>query len=318
MPDLFSGKLTLNDGEVVRVDLGIDDALTLSTDGTLIGSWPIKYCRVSRTTQSSFLLSIDGEKVVFAPDHAHEFGRAAAQRFHASSLADRIGVIREVPTTADSPEEEEEARGAKRHLEKKQPRDLARFGRLGLGVVAMLILVGIVMALLDRVGEIESTPTSTLLAADVTVDATPAVALFDQNPTQFVETWNVTAASLGAPIQIRGSLTAGSFEAQLAPFLTLQGTTDRDGTIASLVLVADPNGDTADDRLALAAWGVAIAVADPNLGTAGRRDVLDRLGLDVDAPELDGLDGEIEGDGVRYTLQYFPEFSSVLFSLAER
>src|SRR5690606_30457115 len=92
------GTLTLDDGARVPVDVGLDEEnLVLRTDGREIGTWPIKYCRVSRSGGGAVILSLDGEKAVFEPEDVARFSTTAAQRFRASSLADRIEVIRDVP-----------------------------------------------------------------------------------------------------------------------------------------------------------------------------------------------------------------------------
>ncbi len=141
--------------------------------------------------------------------------------------------------------------------------------------------------------------------------------MFSQTPAEFVAAWNATARSLGVDVPIRDQLNVGTFETPLTQYISLLGTTDEADTIASVVVVIDPSGDTDDDLLALATLGVAISVADPDIGPEGRRAILERLGLDPDRPELDRLEGEADYPQARYRIQYFPEFNSILFNMLE-
>ncbi len=315
MTERYAGKLTFEDGQSVSIDLEFDrEVLGLSTEGKPVGSWPVKYCRVSRTGTGSFLLSIDGEKVVFAPNDVESFALAAAQRFHASSLADRIDVIREAGG-AEGPALE--LPRADRPV--PEPRVRAPMDWRLLGLVATIAIVAISSGLwvLSRLGGDAGDGAVARTSVPTTTSSEPALpGLFDQRPAEFVVAWNEAASDLGVDALIREALTVGTFETALAPYVSLLGTTDEsDDTIASVVVVIDPSGDSEDDQLALAILGVAITVADPGLTGAERRAVLEQLGLDVDRPDLTGLDGETRYPGVRYTIQYFPEFSSLLFSL---
>ncbi len=315
MTERYAGKLTFEDGQSVSIDLAFDrDVLELSAEGNPVGSWPVKYCRVSRTGTGSFLLSIDGEKVVFAPDDVESFALAAAQRFHASSLADRIDVIREasagvapVPELirADAPAPEPRLR---------TPMDW-RLLAMVTTIAVIAISAGVLVLNLGGDSDGGAAPVATSPTPSTTAE--PGFSdLFDQRPAEFVAAWNAAASELGVDALIREQLTIGTFETSLARYVSLLGTTDEsDDTIASVVVVIDPAGDTDDDQLALAILGVAITVAEPELTGAERRAVLEQLGLDVDRPDLTGLDGETRHPGVRYTMQYFPEFSSLLFSM---
>jgi hypothetical protein len=95
----------------------------------------------------------------------------------------------------------------------------------------------------------------------------------------------------------------------------MQGRTAGDGTIESIVLVIDPTGDREDDQVALSALGVAIAVANPALEREERAEVLAVMGLSIGDPDLTALEGEVEVDGVSYTLSYVPTFESLLFAI---
>lgn len=310
--DRFSGKLTLPEQDVVAVDLEISpDALTLRADSVLIGTWPIKYCRVSKLDASTYRISVDGEVVSFEPDDTRQFAIVAAQRFKASSLADRINVVR----TVDAPVEPE--------VEEIPPKtgpslDLSvlRSPIVGLfAVVVAIVFVGV--WLVNAVFADEPvTPTPVTLEGTSSSAAVPPTSAFDLDPSLLVVEWNRVAREFGSQLLIRDALPRGSFDTQLAPLISLQGSTDDDGDVRSLVIVADPSGPTDSDQATIAAWGIALTVADPSLKDVDRREILAEMGLDVDFPQLGGLDGETTRNGIRYTMKYFQSFSSVLLTIS--
>lgn len=306
--DNFSGTLTLDDGARVPVDLGLDgENLTLRTDGREIGSWPLKYCRVSPGGRGAMLLSLDGEKAVFEPEDFPRFSTFAAQRFRASSLADRINVIRDVPSVESGGTSD-----AGRHQSAEPGRRL--LPRVGL-IVGAAVALGLlaVVALKVWVSDESSEFAGTTIMVPTT--GAPPPPFFDQTLAEFTTEWNLTAAAFGVPVQVRGVLVPGQFESQLTRYLTLQGRTDSDGTIASLVLVIDPNGDTEDDEVALSALGVAIAVANPQLESDERGDVLAALGLSVRNPDLRGLNGEVDVGESAYSMTFVSSFNALLFTI---
>ena len=73
---------------------------------------------------------------------------------------------------------------------------------------------------------------------------------------------------------------------------------------------------TDEDETALAALGVAIAVANPELTREERGEVLAAMGLSVRNPDLAGLDGDVRVGSNDYSLAYFAEFDALLFSIA--
>ena len=306
--DIFTGTLTLDDGARVPIDLGLDEEnLTLRTEGRVVGIWPLRYCRVSRSGSGAVILSLDGEKAVFEPDDATRFSTAAAQRFRASPLADRIGVIRGI--AEDAERTGREASGSDSAVRLLSPRQWA----IAAAVATAVVLVGVIAAFWPESGG-EADLAGTTITVPVTL-STPA-AFFDLTLDEFTTEWNLAATAFDVPVQIRGTLMAGQFESRLTEHLTMQGRTDADGTIGSLVLVIDPSGDTEDDERALSALGVAIAVANPELGREERGDVLEAMGLSVREPDLAGLDGEVQVGENLYTLAYFAEFNSLLFSVS--
>lgn len=310
--DIFSGTLTLDDGARVPVELGVDNEnLMLRTEGRMIGTWPLKYCRVSRSGSGAVLLSVDGEKSVFEPDDIAWFSTVAAQRFRASSLADRISVIRDV--AVDGSGERPGVGDAAGQLD--GARWWWRIPRWGLVLVAVFAVAGLGLFATSRFG---AGDTPEFAGTTITVASTPVAPppLFSQSVEQFTNEWNLTATAFGVPVQIRGVLVPGQFESQLTPHLTLQGRTDADDTIGALVLVIDPTGDTEDDQVALSALGVAIAVANPELDRDERGELLSSMGLSVRNPDLTDLDGEARSGATAYSITYFEAFEALLFTIS--
>jgi len=316
--DRFAGKLTLPEDEIVAVDLEISpDSLTLRTDSVLIGTWPLKYCRVSKRSQSVYQLSVDGEIVGFEPDDPRAFAVVAAQRFKSSSLADRINVVRSFDSDVDDDAPVREPSAEQRTVKFEMPSlSFLRSPLFGAFVVVVAVAaLGAIAWNLFFAGNDSLDVTAVEVTATSSED--PPVSAFQLQPSLFVVEWNRLTLDFGAEsLLIRNALPRGSFETALAPLITLQGTTDDDGRIRSIVLVADPSGDSESDQLAIASWGIAMKVADPDLTGPDRRELLAELGLDIDHPELSGLDGETERNGIRYSMQYFSAFSSVLLNIA--
>lgn len=303
--DLFSGTLILDDGARVPVEIGLDDEnLTVRTEGRQIGTWPIKYCRVSPSSRGAVLLSLDGEKAAFEPADVASFSTAAAQRFRASSLSDRINVIRNLPPVGT------DAGDVRQRGERSSWSFSRRWIGMAMGVVGLFVLAVVVIAVVSA--DEPSTP-GTTLPRQIATESAPF--LFEQTVERFTDEWNLTATTFDVPVQIRGTLESGVFESVLSRSLTLQGRTDAEGRVQSLVLVIDPQGDTGDDQLALSALGVAIAVANPELDRDGRASVLEEMGLDVRNPDLTNVSGETDVGEVRYTLTYYPEFTALLFTV---
>jgi hypothetical protein len=310
--DRFSGKLTLPEQDVVAVDLEISpDALTLRADSVLIGTWPIKYCRVSKLDASTYRISVDGEVVSFEPDDTRQFAIVAAQRFKASSLADRINVVRSVDAPVTDEDEEEPVTRSGPSI------DLSVLKSPIVGVLAVVIvLVFAGVRLVDAVFADEPVQTTAVSLEPTSPNAAPPTSAFDLDPSLLVVEWNRVAREFGSQLLIRDALPRGSFDTQIAPLISLQGTTDDEGEVRSLVVVADPSGDTDSDQATIATWGIALTVADPTLSQGDRADILAEMGLDVRFPQLGGLDGETTRNGIRYTMKYFESFSSVLLTIS--
>jgi hypothetical protein len=304
----FTGTLTLDDGERVPVDLGLDEGfLSLRTQGNLIGIWPVKYCRVSRSARGAVILSLDGEKAVFEPQDPSGFATVAAHRFRSSTLADRISVVRDIATVEGS-----SSSVSPRSSESDRHASVRRMLGWTIGTVAVVLALVAAGWVLGWMGDDDPRQFgSPAFTVPPTIISPPP--LFEQTVDEFATEWNLAAAAFGVPVQIRGVLVPGLFESQLTPYLTLQGRTGSDGTIASVILVIDPSGDTDDDRNALAALGVAIAVANPELTSEERGEVLAAMGLSVRSPDLGDLDGSLEVGDTAYSISYIAAFNALLF-----
>lgn len=305
MADTFPGKLILADGAIVDVDLTLNgETLDLMASGALVGSWPIKHCRVGPGPPGEFRLVLDDEHVRFQPSDSTRFGKVAARTFHASSLSDRIAVVRELPV--EVPDAEPVA-----SLALRMPSDM----RAALAVTAIVVGVGILLLLAGMAlfRDREAPPITAAAAPTPTVTVASLPAVFDQTPDEFVAAWNQAAGRLSVPILIRSSVGAGPFEVPLADQLTISGDVTAEGTISSITISADPTGE--GDDTVIAAWGVAMAVVDPTLDGNQRRDLLASLGFDLNMADLAGLDSEVELNGTRYSLRYLEEFSTVLFAI---
>ncbi len=306
--ETFSGTITLDDGERVPVDLGLDEGfLSLRTEGNLIGIWPVKYCRVSRSARGAFMLSLDGEKVVFEPQDLSGFATAAAHRFRSSTLADRISVVRDIGTVESS-----HSSVSPRSTEVDRDRSGRWLLRWTVGTVMVVLALAVGGLMLVWMGD-DDPPQFGGQTFPVPPTVLSAPPLFGQTVDEFATEWNLAATAFGVPVQVRGVLIPGLFESQLTPYLTLQGRTGADGTIASIILVIDPSGDTDDDRNALAALGVAIAVANPELSREQRGEVLAAMGLNVRSPDLADLDGSFEVGDTSYSISYIAAFNALLF-----
>lgn len=297
-----TGVLRLAGGASTAAELTFSDSqLTLTAGATELGEWPLDVCACRRRSLAEFELDLDGEVAGFLPDDPDEFGALVAQRFRHIRLADRVGAVRSDQARAAEPEE-------------SQAKGRWSLRRVGFGVLAAVVgglVIFLSVLVVGGTNEVVVPTTPTVTTTTVPDEAS----VFDLTPTQFAEQWNLTSARLGANLPVRGRLGPGSFESVLLAALTLQGTVDGEGTLSRIVLAGDPAGD--NDEAIIAAWGVAIAVVEPELSGEGRRDLLVRLGFDLTSRDLSDLDGEVEQSGVRYSLRYLPAFSSVIFTLAE-
>lgn len=148
----------------------------------------------------------------------------------------------------------------------------------------------------EAVATTEAAPPPTM--ATTTTSPQPSTTVSPENQAMaaaFVSSWNELAREYAYHLAIAGD----SLPLSTAPAATVHLTYDEDGV---LVLSMAPKG-TGTDRDILVAMGLAVAWADPSLGPDGRRDLLSTLGVDVDAPDLADMGGELARNGVQYSLE---------------
>ena len=104
------------------------------------------------------------------------------------------------------------------------------------------------------------------------------------------------------------------FAFNAGPFVRIEGTA-KGGTVDRITFLGDPSGTVADDRKVLTALGLTIAMAEPELLPSGRKELLAALGLDIEEPDLAGLDGSLNYRDHRYTLRWDPEIARIVFTV---
>lgn len=133
---------------------------------------------------------------------------------------------------------------------------------------------------------------------------------------QFVARWNRVAEPVSAELGIKGVPEPGGFKVLFSEFLTMEGAVNESKEVDSFTVVIDPTGPGEEDRLGIQTLGVAALVAEPGLDGPGASDLLLNLGLDVDNPNLDGLDGTLDRNGLRYHLRYDPGAVRLYFTIS--
>lgn len=221
--------------------------------------------------------------------------------------------------------------------------------KITIGFVIVFVITGLVLStptvirfLVDQIQSDEvAQPTATTVPSETTVPVeqtsttvaesttppdtepdgapvVPAEDVFSLSVPGFVERWNSVATDLGTgfnPLLITRELDPGTFGLGFTEFVGLEWALDDDSTMSLYRLVLDPDGEAADDAIGIQALGVAINVAEPALTGPELRAVLADLGLDVVDPTLE-LDGSIDRDGIRYTLQYDDSRDLVILTIA--
>lgn len=154
---------------------------------------------------------------------------------------------------------------------------------------------------------VTTTPPTTAPPTTTTITNTtlpPAESVFEIAPSALAERWD-TAVSSHSSSLVSGSLqeNEGDFAFDAGPFVRLQGST-QDGTVSRIAFVGDPSGTVEDDREVLTGLGMALSLVEPRLPPEGRRELLLALGLDVEDPDLGGLDNSLDYRGHTYWLRW--------------
>lgn len=301
--------MTLTDGETLPVELEISsDVLRIVANGSSIGAWPIRYCRVSPRSSGVFDISIDGEVVTFVASDTAAFAQIAAGRFVSSPLSDRIAAVKTLPAVESvdflpppPPEPEFE----------DQPKLESRRMIVGAGLAA--VVVTFVFAVTQLRSTDEPLVPTTISATVTTVQ--PPAAWFELTPEEFGHRWNLTAERLAVSAVLPTANTGQGFDVTISEWIYAQGTVDDEGRMESLVITVDPTGPDSSDEHAVLVWGLAMTVADPAGAPAERRTILERLGVDLNSLQLEGVDSGLDWGRNRYFMQYLPALSSILLRI---
>jgi hypothetical protein len=199
-----------------------------------------------------------------------------------------------------------------------------------IGLVAILAGAAYaVMLLMGRTGDRGATATTqpeatappiTIVittAPPVTVATTAAPALgdttfFQTDAATLTERWN-TLAEVSAPNMVLFSDLTSPFILLLTPNVTLEGVLDP--VAGNVTMRATPTGTPEGDGAILNALGILIGTADPSLDGSDRKALLAQLGLDVDRPELGGIDGSLTHNGLAYRMVYQAEQNTLEFAI---
>ncbi len=205
---------------------------------------------------------------------------------------------------------------------------------LGIGIAAVVVLAPNAWDVLTREtgtpvttiqpGEVPTTvtavsTTTTTAAAEATTTTAEPVSVptvFDLPAPQFVQTWNDVARPIDEVLTFAALPPIGEFENEFFSHLSMLGVVGPDGTVDRFSLVIDPTGPANSDRLGIQSLGVALKVMDPGSTGSSRAALLRSLGLDVNEPNLAGIDSSLDVDGIRYSLRYDPESVTLTLSVA--
>jgi hypothetical protein len=176
-----------------------------------------------------------------------------------------------------------------------------------IGILTLVALTVLILAGTFR-GEPEfvAVPTTTIPRAPtttvvVTTLPPPPTTLFQTDLAELTERWNYLAEQSRPELALFNELTS-PFLLSLTPAITLEGLLDP--VAGSVVLRATPTGTSEGDAQILTSLGLLIGISDPTLDGPDRRALLETLGLQIQDPQLDGLDGTLSYNGLTYHLAY--------------
>ncbi len=315
---------------------GLDDLFLLEPEDDVLGSG------VDAPTTDTDL----------ADDEVATSDAAALRSRFGSSALDRLSGAIESVTAARSAGEEsyeigpntvaDEVLTSQRTLREARQKSVARKGQLRLTLLiggALTVVVFLVLAtprVIDFVstyeGGPELPPPLEVTATTLPVDQLPVAGgdsepegpstpptedtIFDRPAPEFVARWDSYGGPISAALEFDAYPRLGPFHERFTPFLTMEGVVQPDGTLDGFALVIDPSGPAEYDRVALQALGVAVATVDPERSPDGRAALLAQLGLNVRQPMLQGIDGTVVANGVRYSLVYDDEALLLTLSVA--
>ncbi|CAN5262426.1 hypothetical protein BH18ACT5_BH18ACT5_14670 [soil metagenome] len=191
--------------------------------------------------------------------------------------------------------------------------------KVGVFLVVAVVLAGLVylgLLVTGRVGgeastdtTLENPPTTGIpviitTAPPSTVATTlapPMTTLFDTDLATLIERWNGLAETSEIPLQLPPDLVSPFF-LLIASNVTMEGVIDP--VAGNVTLTGTPTGTPEGDGPIITALGLLIATADPTLNGGDRRALLTQLGLDVNNPDLAGINGSLTYNGLAYRLVY--------------
>jgi hypothetical protein len=156
------------------------------------------------------------------------------------------------------------------------------------------------------------TTTPPVTTATTVLNSLPNTTLFQTDAATLTERWN-SLAEVSAPNMVLFSDLTSPFILLLTPNVTLEGVLDP--VAGNVTMRATPTGTPEGDGAILSALGILIGTADPTLDGADRRALLGRLGLDVDRPELGGINGTLTHNGLTYRMVYQAEPNTLEFAI---
>lgn len=299
----YAGMLALDGDEKpipARVEFTSAELIVGVAAGTL-GSWPLSTCRIE-PDGDRFLMNVDGDLVWFDPDQPADFARDALFYGRSNGLASAVKTARMAahatpspPTEVATVEDEGDNESSSVLASWKSLSD----GRKNLVLIGAGLLGVVVVITLFSGGKTPPAPAATF----ITSTTAPPPAVFELNLEQLSMRWNDTAADLRLEVFIAGIPTGRRMQVDLGAGIILYATSDPTSQrVRTLMIGAGPGQDEQAEAV-LAAWGTMIALVNPELDPEERRDLLDRLGVDVGRPLQLGLDMETEQGGNRYWLR---------------
>jgi hypothetical protein len=156
------------------------------------------------------------------------------------------------------------------------------------------------------------TTTPPVTTATTVPNSLPNTTFFQTDPSTLTDRWN-SLAEVNAPNMVLFSDLTSPFILLLTPNVTLEGVIDP--VAGNVTMRATPTGTPEGDGAILSALGILIGTADPTLNGADRRALLGRLGLDVDRPELGGINGTLTHNGLTYRMVYQAEQNTLEFAI---
>lgn len=297
----FAGELSLDEeSQPLKAEIDFTATeLVVSTAAGPIGRWPMEQCRIE-ADNGRFRISIADERAWFVPEDAVAFTHQVLDRWEAVTLASAVNAARRATapqspeTASESSQSEGDGSSFREFVSTWSPRR-----RLQISAAVLLVVVVLIVASVSVGGGSEPSTLGTIPPSTTT---TVFPVLFTTGLGEVTALWNEAAEDLGVNLFLVEVVTGRRLQVPLSDDLVLYGTEQPDsGRVRSLMLSAGP-GLGQHGQAVLAAWGILIAVANPELDPDERRALLERLGVDVNRPLTIGLNTETVQGAARYWL----------------